>query len=118
MTSPARVTGPLLDVLEVFIQALLSHGDDLHGWAIMKATKRSGPTVYGVLDKLEDLRWIEGCWEDQGPDQTGPRKRLYTLTPKGEAGARDLLRERRPEALQPRPALRGWHPLPGRAGGS
>jgi PadR family transcriptional regulator, regulatory protein PadR len=116
MTGPARVTGPFLDVLEVFIQALLTHGDDLHGWAIMKATQRSGPTVYGVLDRLEDMGWIEGSWENPGPDQATPRKRMYRLTPTGEAGTRELLRERRPEVLSPKSARQGWRPLSGQAG--
>ena len=116
MTGPARVTGPFLDVLEVLIQALLTHDDDLHGWAIMKATKRSGPTVYGILDRLEDMGWIEGSWENPGPDQASPRKRLYRLTPTGEAGSRQILRERRPEALSRKPARPHRSPLAGRAG--
>jgi DNA-binding PadR family transcriptional regulator len=52
--------------VEVFLQAL---NDDaqLHDWAIAKATKRSGSTVYGVLgrlERLEDAGWITGQWED------------------------------------------------------
>jgi len=30
------------------------------GWAISKATKRSGPTVYSTMDRLEDAGWITG----------------------------------------------------------
>ena len=116
MAGPPRVTGPFLDVLEVFVQALLAQDEDLHGWAIMKATKRSGPTVYGVLDRLEDLGWISGRWEEPGPEQVTPRKRMYRLTPTGDLGARELLRERRPEALVPKRARRAWQPLPGQAG--
>jgi len=67
VTGSIRVTGPLLDLLEVFLQAF-SEDAELHGWAITKATKRSGPTVYGVLDRLEDTGWITGHWEDQHPD--------------------------------------------------
>jgi PadR family transcriptional regulator PadR len=116
MAGPARVTRPFLDVLEVLIQVYLTHGDEVHGWAIMKATKRSGPTVYGVLDRLEDMGWIDGRWEEPGLDQGTPRKRLYTLTPTGTDGATTLLRERRPEALTPRSAWRDLRPLPGQAG--
>ena len=114
MSGPVRVTDPLLDVLEVFLQA---HNDDqeLHGWAILKATGRSGPTVYGVLDRLEDAGWITGRWEDQAPDANTPRRRLYRLTPTGTTGSEDLLAARRPAALsrlrqQPRPgpAYIGW----------
>lgn len=103
MTGPIRVTGPLLDVMEVFLQAF--HEDaQLHGWAITKATKRSGPTVYGVLDRLENAAWITGQWEDQHPESNKPRRRLYRLTPTGVTAARDLLAARRPQALHhPRP---------------
>jgi PadR family transcriptional regulator PadR len=112
MAGPPRITNPFLDVLEVFVSAL--DGDtDLHGWAIMKATKRSGPTVYGVLDRLEDMSWVTGEWETQNPDPSKPRRRFYQLTPTGRVGAVELLRERRPESLRRRAAkpglgLPGW----------
>ncbi|SRR6266498_91372 len=114
MTGPVRVTGPLLDVLEVFLQAL-TDDQELYGWAILKVTKRAGPTVYGVLDRLEDAGWITGRWEDQPPNANTPRRRLYRLTPTGAAAARDLLAARRPATLDrlaqqphPGPALFGW----------
>jgi PadR family transcriptional regulator, regulatory protein PadR len=72
----------------------------MHGWAIMKDVKRSGPTVYGVLDRLEHRGWIVGYWEDQDPESSKPRRRFYRLTPDGLAGVRDLVAERRPEALE------------------
>ena len=108
MTGPVRITDPLLDVLEIFLQALAEQRD-LHGWAILKATKRAGPTVYGVLDRLEDAGWVTGRWEDQHPKTNTPRRRLYRLTPTGAAAARELLAARRPAALG-RPAK---HPQPG-----
>ena len=115
MAHPIRITAPLLDVLEVLFAAYAAGEDQLHGWAIMKTTKRSGPTVYGVLDRLEeDMGWIEGRWEEQGPDQAGPRKRFYRLTPSGLAGTQDILRQRRPEAMRT-PAQR-WRPVPRQAG--
>jgi PadR family transcriptional regulator PadR len=112
MTGPPRITNPFLDVIEVFLTAL-SANTDLHGWAIMKATKRSGPTVYGVLDRLEDMGWITGEWEIQNPDPSKPRRRFYRLTPTGQAGAVELLRERRPQSLKraaakPGLGLPGW----------
>lgn len=114
MTGPIRVTSPLLDVVEVFLQAF---DDDaqLHGWAIAKATKRSGPTVYGVLDRLEDAAWITGQWEDQHPESNKPRRRLYRLTPTGLTAARDLLAARRPQALHPNPRHHQARPEPGMA---
>jgi PadR family transcriptional regulator PadR len=122
MRTPVRVTGPLLDVLEVFLQAF-SDDKELHGWAILKATKRAGPTIYGVLDRLEDAGWVTGRWEDQPPNTNTPRRRLYRLTGDGVVAARDLLASRRPAAStqptrQPRPGLAalGW--LRGLVGGT
>ena len=66
----------------------------------MKETGRSGPTVYGVLDRLEDWGWISGCWEELPPGESQPRRRYYRLTPDGEAEVRELLEQRRPHALR------------------
>ena len=123
MARAGRVTNPLLDVLEVLLWAFVTDASELHGWAIMKATKRSGPTVYGVLDRLEDQGWITGRWEDQHPESSKPRRRFYSLTPSGERAARQLLMERRPQALRSaRPApgsLRpGWQQPVLRSGGA
>lgn len=113
MPGPIRVTNPLLDVLQVFLQAT-DDRVELHGWAILKATKRSGPTVYGVLDRLEDAGWIIGRWEDQHPEPNKPRRRFYQLTPTGVVEARDLIAARRPHELRHsveptlRLAFRSW----------
>ena len=111
MTGPPRVTNPFLDVLELFIGTLDSDAS-LHGWVIMKATKRPGPTVYGVLDRLEDMGWITGEWETQNPDPSKPRRRFYRLTPTGQAGATELLRERRPQSLRPVVTPKPGHGFP------
>jgi len=97
VSEPARVTEPLLDVLEVCLEAHEA-GAEVHGWAIMKATKRSGPTVYGILDRLEDAGWIEGHWEDRHPEEAKPRRRFYRLTPTGMPAARELVTARRPQS--------------------
>jgi DNA-binding PadR family transcriptional regulator len=99
-----RITQPTLDVLEVLLRAH-KEGEKIHGWAIMKETKRSGPTVYNALDRLEDAGWITGEWEELEPDANRPRRRFYRLTGEGAPAARALLAERRPAALKPKPAL-------------
>jgi DNA-binding PadR family transcriptional regulator len=90
------MTGPLLDVL-ARLRTADARGEDLHGWQIMKDTKRSGPTIYGVLDRLEDLGWITSHWEALEPDESRPRRRLYRLTDEGRSGAREVLAARRPQ---------------------
>ncbi len=111
MTPLGRVTAPTLDVLEVFLRAH-TEGRKVHGWEIKKATGRSGPTVYGVIDRLQDAGWIEGEWEEQGVDENRPRRRLYRLEGAAAPAARALLAERRPEVMPvgrvlPRSALPG-----------
>jgi PadR family transcriptional regulator PadR len=97
MSGVARITGPLLDVLE---QLLNAHNQrvELHGWSIVHHTKRTGPTVYRVLDRLEDAGWVTARWDDPGPDPGRPRRRLYRFSPSGLAEARVLLAARRPGA--------------------
>jgi PadR family transcriptional regulator, regulatory protein PadR len=111
MTGLQRITEPTLDVVEFLLWALANGREEVHGWAIMKAVKRSGPTVYGVLDRLEDAEWIASRWDAQ-TEPGKPRRRLYRVTPNGTVLARRLLAERRPgnAALSPKPgfALFGW----------
>ncbi|MFI6886779.1 PadR family transcriptional regulator [Streptosporangium canum] len=104
MAEIKRVTQPTLDVLEVLLRA---HQEDtpIHGWAIMKEVKRSGPTVYNVLDRLEDAHMISGEWEEVPAEENRPRRRLYRLTGAGVPAARALLAERRPAALKAKPAF-------------
>jgi PadR family transcriptional regulator, regulatory protein PadR len=117
MSPPVRVTAPLLDVLDVLLGAL-ADGDEMHGWAIARAAGRSGPTVYGVIDRLEDSGWVTGRWERENPQPGKPRRRLYMLTSPGASAARDLLTarcgERSPVRAQPHRALPGL----GRLGGT
>jgi DNA-binding PadR family transcriptional regulator len=100
MSGVARITGPLLDVLE---QLLNAHNQrvELHGWPIVHNTKRTGPTVYRVLDRLEDAGWVTARWDDPGPGSGRPRRRLYRFTPTGLAEARGILAARRPGARAP-----------------
>lgn len=109
------MTNPLLDVLEVLLEAFDNGGRELHGWAIKQAAARSGPTVYGVLDRLEDANWITGRWEDYHPQQNKPRRRFYQLTPTGAVSAYRLLTARRPAAkrcsplsIEPGLTFTGW----------
>ncbi|WP_083787000.1 PadR family transcriptional regulator [Stackebrandtia nassauensis] len=93
MSWPFRITAPLLDVLEVLVESR----EELHGWAIMKATKRSGPSIYQVLERLRKAEWVTCRWEDRPPDESRPRRRYYRLTGTGAASARAVLAERRPD---------------------
>ena len=94
MAGIARVTESTLDVLAVLLQAHQEDGD-LYGWEIKKKIHRSGPTVYGVMDRLEDAELIEGHWEQQTGEDKGPRRRYRRLTDEGVTVAQQLLGIRR-----------------------
>lgn len=100
MAWPGRVTRPLLDVAEQLVQAD-AHGEDLHGWQIMKNTERTtNPTVYHLLDRLEALQWITRHWEELPSGENRPRRHLIRLTDSGRTELHALLAQRRPEALR------------------
>jgi len=98
MARPARTTRPLLDVASCLLRADF-RGTELYGWQIIRETGRTGPTVYGILDRLEDMHWITGYWDEQGSDDNRPRRRFYRLTDDGRTQVRELLAARRPEEL-------------------
>jgi DNA-binding PadR family transcriptional regulator len=100
MSGVERITGPLLDVLEALLHAYQQDVEP-HGWELMRTTKRAGPTVYRVLDRLEDAEWVTARWEDSNPDPSRPRRRFYRLSPTGLTQARTVLAQRRPTALDP-----------------
>ncbi|MCY1141365.1 helix-turn-helix transcriptional regulator [Actinoplanes sp. Pm04-4] len=105
---PERITAPFLDVLEVFLAAI---GDELHGWAIIKASSRGGPTVYKILERLEGMGWVTARWEERASEPNRPRRRYYKLTGDGAAGARELISARRPRPsrISIQPAFGGTH---------
>lgn len=106
--TPVRITSPLLDVLEALLVATLDN-EELHGWVLMKAVRRAGPSVYRVLDELEDAGWISARWEEGPAAPSRPRRRYYRLSAAGVVSARGLLVERRPQALRRLRGLRpGW----------
>jgi PadR family transcriptional regulator, regulatory protein PadR len=99
MSHPVRITAPLLDVLEALLDSFAT-GSETHGWAMAKQTKRSGPTVYNVVSRLEGMGWVTSRWEEQEAQLNRPRRRLYRLSPDGAESARVLLAERRPAAVR------------------
>jgi DNA-binding PadR family transcriptional regulator len=99
------VTGPVLDVLALLLHAL-DQNEELSGWQIMKGIRRSGPTVYAVLDRLEDAGWVNGQWEILDAGENRARRRYYRLTPTGA----EVVREK---VTLPSPTLRRLRPHPG-----
>lgn len=88
------MTRSLVDVLAHLV---IAHGarEEMHGWELMRATGLAGPTVYRVLDRLEDAEWVTARWEDVNPEPGKPRRRFYRLSEKGLAEARPILLDHR-----------------------
>ena len=64
---PVRVTNPLLDVLDVLLEAFGDSRRELPDWTIMKVAARSGPTICRCSARR---RW----WSNHG----GPERHRRT----------------------------------------
>jgi PadR family transcriptional regulator PadR len=93
-----RISAAFLDVAEYLLDAHLCN-EKPYGWAIIEATGRGGPTVYQILKRMLENDWLQAQWETDNPTPGKPRRRLYRLTDSGFGAIRQLLAERRPEAL-------------------
>ena len=85
--------------LETLVLAILEKGE-AHGFEILRRLKdeSSGAlnlkegSLYPALYRLEEMGCIIGNWEGESEERArGPRRRIYTLTPKGE---KDLAQRR------------------------
>jgi PadR family transcriptional regulator PadR len=94
-----RVTSQLLALLEVLLDAYV-RDQELHGYALMKRARLSGPSTYRNLDRLEDANLVTVRWEELPAGDERPRRCFYSLNPDGAATARRLLAERNPGALE------------------
>jgi PadR family transcriptional regulator PadR len=87
---PERITKPLIAVLDALLDA---EDFEMHGWAIMKATGRAGPTIYKMLERLTEAKWVTFRWEDD-TEPGKPRRRYYRLTPHGIEQAHSIVTRR------------------------
>lgn len=84
----SRITPATVDVLA----CLISSTDSTWGLLIIRDSGRPAGTVYPLLERLERSGWVESEWDDDDT-RTGPRRRLYRLTPDGAEAARTTVRE-------------------------
>lgn len=97
MAMKVRMSGPTLKLLKFLLE---SPQEGRSGAQISKATSIGSGTLYPLLQRLELAKWIVGEWEAIDPTEAGrPKRRFYTLTPNGQAGATDALRELQTSAL-------------------
>ena len=99
MGTPLRRTPATVAVLRV----LLAESDPVWGLRVSKLAERPTGSVYPILERLEAAGHLTSTWELDG-NRTGPRRRLYALTPAGREWATEQVREPAPRRA-PRPSL-------------
>jgi PadR family transcriptional regulator PadR len=87
-----QMTTQTLKVLGAMVSA-----DIASEWYGLELSKRSGlkpGTIYPILKRLLDAKWVERRWEDIDPAVVGrPKRRLYRLTGVGAPAARQAVDE-------------------------
>ena len=82
-----RITPATRDVLyQLYIAA-----DDMWGLRLSRRAGRPTGTVYPLLDRLEREGIVDSRWDDDS-NRSGPRRRLYTLTPPGRIWVQQKLK--------------------------
>jgi PadR family transcriptional regulator, regulatory protein PadR len=77
-------------VLKVLSVIVSSNDRELSGAAIGRSTGLPSGTLYPILLRLERAGWLKSRWEKEDPSELGrPRRRLYFITAKGAAFARE-----------------------------
>ena len=61
-----------------------------HGYSLSQRTGLASGTLYPILMRLEQLRWLETRWET-GAEPGRPPRHLYRLTADGLSWAREEL---------------------------
>lgn len=86
-----KITTQTLKVLGALVSC--PH-DEVSGAEIARVAKLASGTLYPILLRLEQARWLESRWEVGDPHTLGrPRRRLYRVTALGARNARAAFRE-------------------------
>ncbi|GAA2159033.1 hypothetical protein GCM10010403_51630 [Glycomyces rutgersensis] len=102
-----RLTMPTRAVLDLLMSTAAD--DPPWGYRICEEAGLGPGTVYPILERLEEARWIEGTWETEVPADR-PRRRTYQITDLGSCSYQAAL------AKTKRPAARlRWGLRPGEA---
>lgn len=96
----SKQTLAVLDVL--LVRAAQWH----HGYAISKQTGIASGTLYPILMRLENLGWLETCWEEARAAGRAPRHQ-YRLSPNGREWAEQELQAARERKFWRRMTARG-----------
>jgi PadR family transcriptional regulator PadR len=73
---------------------LSSPAEELSGAEIARIAKIASGTLYPILFRLEEAKWVESRWEVGEPRLLGrPRRRYYRVTALGERNALAAMNE-------------------------
>ncbi len=81
--------------LLVLHELLTCQDIEVHGYAVVQATRLSPGSVYPILNRLEKHGWITSRWEDPEQRRGGaPLRRCYRFVEEHRAEAAQLLADR------------------------
>jgi PadR family transcriptional regulator PadR len=83
-TNKLRITTQTLEVLG----SLVSSTEEVSGADVARETRLASGTLYPILMRLEEWRWIESRWEHGDPHTLGRPRRLYRITGLGARNSR------------------------------
>lgn len=84
-----RLSAPTLQVLAL----LLTEPGEKSGAEIARETGIASGTLYPILMRFEQARWLESRWEEEDPHKLGrPRRRFYRLTDLGAEKSTEAIR--------------------------
>ncbi len=100
-------------ILSAGLELRMRGNEEFHGYALAKAireqenarTLKAHGTLYRALERLRQAELVEARWEDPlvAEEEARPRRRLYRVTPAGEAKLAEHQRMADRTAPEPRP---------------
>jgi DNA-binding PadR family transcriptional regulator len=94
MVDQPRMSAQTLKVLAALMS---SSKDGLSGAQVAREAKLASGTLYPILLRLEQAKWLESWWEDEDPSILGrPRRRFYRVTALGAKNTKAVFRELAP----------------------
>jgi PadR family transcriptional regulator PadR len=103
MAEDIRMSGPTLKVCKVLVE---NPTQVRSGAELSKIASIGSGTLYPLLQRLENARWLESKWEEVDPAEAGrPRRRFYKLTAPGLKKAQKALADLQTSA----PGVLAWN---------
>jgi DNA-binding PadR family transcriptional regulator len=83
--------------LKVLASVMSASQEGLSGAQIGRDSRLASGTLYPILLRLEQAKWLESRWEDGDPSILGrPRRRFYKVTALGARKAKAVHQELEP----------------------